>query len=67
MVNQNVNNNYYIIEKRQVHFDTTKFWYYNLNASNPYNTSDPNNKNSMTDFKKNLQFGTFSVVVKDKI
>lgn len=65
MVNLNTNNNYYIIQKHHVHFDTTKFWYYNLNSSNPYNTGDPNNKNSMTEMKKNLEFGTFSVVVKN--
>ncbi len=63
MKNLNTNNNYYIIQKRHVYFDTTRFHYFDQTV--PYNPTDPNHKNNVNDFKKNLQYGTFSVVVKD--
>lgn len=65
MKNLNANNNYYIIQKRNVYYDTTHMYYFDQTV--PYKPKDPNHKNSINDFKKNLQYGTFSVVVKDKI
>lgn len=65
-VNDNIDNNYYIIQKRHAFFDTTSFKYYNFNDPN-YDLSDrynPNNKNFVNDQKQNLKLGTFSVVVK---
>lgn len=61
--NSNINNNFYIIQQRQVHFDSTLVRYYDGNIAR--NISDPNNKNSVNDDKRNLEFGTFSVVVKE--
>jgi len=55
-INNNTDNNYYIIQQHHVHYDTTTFEYSEY--------KNEANKNFVLDMKKNLQYGTFSVVVK---
>ena len=65
-LNQNVDNNYYILDEHKARFDTVYFLYYDRNDPNydRSNYHNPNNKNYVNDMKQNLRFGTYSFVVK---
>jgi hypothetical protein len=63
MLNENPDNNYYIIKKHQVHFDTLHVQYFDVTQDGVHDLNNPNARHSVNDDKKNLRYGTFSVVV----
>ncbi len=64
MLNKNEDNNFYIIKKHHVFFDTTMAMYFDRDYSGPEYANNPNVKNGPNDNRKNLRYGTFSVVVR---